>query len=166
MPLLFKKWNSAGIYYSAALLVVIAIIMLGAKIFNVADPTWALISGVVCTELEIDQVKFVVIFRILATVIGVVIASLITLIVGPGYLGIMLGVLMITLVCHYIIPLTNNWKLATATGVMVLVAAFQQHSVHFAEAVALKRAAEVIFGSLVAGIVSSQLIIFQKKFRS
>lgn len=158
-----QKWNSLGLYYSAALLIVIGLIMLAAKIFHVADPTWALISGVVCTELEMDQVKDVVIYRILATIIGAVLASLVTLILGPGYLGIMLGVLIITLVCQYLIPLGNNWKLAIATGVIILVAAFQEHSYQFAENIALKRAGEVVFGSLLAGLVSLQIILLYKK---
>lgn len=146
--------TTTGLRYAITLVIVIGIIMTGAKIFNVTDPTWALISGVVCTELEIDQARSIVFLRIFATIIGVILACLVLLTIGPGYLGIMVGVLITTLICHYGIPIKNGWKLATATGLMVLVAGLQQHSIHFAETIAIKRAIEVIAGSLVAGIIS------------
>lgn len=148
------NWNTTGLRYAITLIIVIGIIMLGARIINVTDPTWALISGVVCTELEIDQARSAVFLRIFATIVGVVLACLVLLTIGPGYLGILIGVLITTLICHYGIPLKNGWKLATATGLMVLVAGLHQHSVDFAEAIAIKRAIEVISGSLIASIIS------------
>lgn len=156
-----KKWNTAGLRYSITLMIVAGLIMIGGKIFNVPDVTWALISGIVCIELEVDQSQSIVSLRIFSTLIGVVIAILILLIIGPSYFGIILGILIITLLCHYGISLKNNWKLATATGVMVLAIGLQQNSLHFAEAMAFKRAAEVIVGSLTAGAVSW---LFRKLF--
>ena len=46
----------------------------------------------------------------------------------------------------FIFSAGNSWKLATATGVMVLVASLEQHSIRFAEQVAVKRAIEVLAG--------------------
>lgn len=154
MKIFSTQWSITGIRYALTLVIVVGAIIGGAKLFHIPDMTWALISGVVCTELELDQVRTVMIMRILATIVGVILAILILLVFGSGYLSIILGVAITTMFCYFIIPLKNSWKLASATGVLVLIAALQQHSVNLAEMVALNRALEVIAGSLVAGVIS------------
>lgn len=149
-----QKQNITGLYHSVTLLIVIGVIMYGAKICHIPDPTWALISGVVCTELEIEQARSVILSRIFATIIGVTLACITLLIIGPGYLGIMVCILITALICHYGIPIKNAWKLATATSIIVLISGLKQHSVYFAETMALTRASEVIGGSIIAGIIS------------
>jgi uncharacterized membrane protein YccC len=146
--------NFIGLRYALTLVVVIGVIILGLNLFHIADGTWALISGVVCTELEVDQVHNVILMRLLSTIVGVVLSTLILILIGPNYWSVIVGVLVTTLTCHYILPLKNSWKLATATGVMVLIAGLQQNSIHVAESLALKRALEVIGGSIVAGVIS------------
>ncbi len=148
-----KRWNIIGLCYSITLLLVISIIIIGAKIFNIADVTWALISAVICTEIE-SGVYSVVFLRIISTLIGAITAYLVLAIMGPGYFAIIVGVIITTLTCYYVFNLHNNWKVASATSVIVLVAGTQQNSVSTAELLAFKRAIEVIAGSLTAGVVS------------
>ncbi|WPY00427.1 YccC-like domain protein [Candidatus Trichorickettsia mobilis] len=153
-----KRWNNAGLRYSFTLAIIMGLIMLGAKIFAVTDITWALVSGVVCTELETNKALSLVLWRIIATMIGVAVAFLILLVIGAGYIGLVVGVVITTLICHYSISsLKNNWKLVTATVVIVLVTGLQHNSASLVEAVALKRAIEVIAGSLAAGLVTGIL---------
>ncbi len=155
-----------GIHYTATLLVVIGLILYGAKFFQVSDPTWALISGVICTELDMNRAKNTVIKRTLLTILGVIFALGILLIGSPNLGTLLFGIAVITLIFHYIIPLGDDWKLPTATAMIILVVATQQHSTASAEIIAIKRAFEVAAGSIIAGIVSiisCSLIQFIKK---
>jgi uncharacterized membrane protein YccC len=134
--------------------------------FHVPDPTWALISGIICTELDMNRAKNIVIKRTLLTILGVIVALAILLILGPGLSTLFVGVAVITLIFHYIIPLGDDWKFTTATAIVVLVVATQQHSLASAEIMGFKRAVEVSAGSITAGIVSiisSSLFKFIKK---
>lgn len=143
-----------GTRYTITLILVLAIILWGGQLFHSADITWALISAVVCTELEIDQAYTTIIRRIIATLIGVIIATGALIIFGINYFTLFISVTLTTLLCYFLFPTGNSWKLATATGVMVLAASLQQHSISFAEQIAVKRAIEVMAGSIIAGIVS------------
>lgn len=147
------RWNVIGLFYAITLVITVGLILFLSKLFHVTDPTWALISAVVCTELDMGLARQLVMKRILATIIGAGLAVAVLMILGLGYITILAGVIIITLSCHYLMRI-DNWKLATATGVMVLVIGLQQHSVGFAENIAIKRALEVIAGSITAGIVS------------
>jgi len=148
-----SRWNAIGLFYAITLVISVGLILFLSKIFHIADPTWALISAVVCTELDMGLARQLVMMRILATIIGAGLAVAVLMISGPGNITLMAGVIIITLSCHYLMRI-DNWKLATATGVMVLVIGLQQHSVGVAESIAIKRALEVIAGSITAGIVS------------
>lgn len=148
------RWNILGLCYSITLLLTVAIIIMGAKMLNIPDVTWALISGVVCTEIEIGQVYSLMLLRILSTLVGAGMACLVLLILGTGYFSIMAGVMLTTLACYYIFNLQHNWKLATATSIMVLIASTEHNSINTAELIALKRTVEVISGSVIAVVVS------------
>lgn len=148
------NWSILGISYTVTLLVVISLILYGAIFFRVSDPTWALISGVICTELDMNKAKSIVTKRTFLTILGVFLALGILLICGPSLGTLFFGVAIVTLIFHYLIPLGDNWKFTTATAMIVLVVATQQHSIASAEIMALKRAAEVAAGSIIAGIVS------------
>ncbi len=149
----FKNWQTSGLR-SLALLIVIGIIIILGRILHIKDITWALISGVICSEIEIDRTHSVVLLRILETTIGVSFASLILIIIGPGYFGLIIDVIGVALICNSTSLLSkNSWKLATATSLIVLIAGLQQHSIYLGVITALKRAGEVILGSLTAGVV-------------
>lgn len=150
------KYNKSiiGVHYTITLLVVMGLILFGSIFFHVVDPTWALISGVICTELDIKRAKGAVIKRTLLTILGVLFALVILFILGTGLDTLFFGVAAITLVFHYIIPLGDDWKFTTATAMVILVVATQQHSIASAETMAFKRAVEVSAGSITAGVVS------------
>lgn len=147
-----KKFN--GLIYAVILASVVGLIMIESWIFHISDPTWAIVSGVVCSELEIEQARTLVYGRIAATLVGVALSFLMLVIIGHGYFTIIAGVILTTLICQYIIHLGTHWKFATATGAIILVAGLNQQSVMAAEAIAYKRAIEVIMGSVTAGFVS------------
>lgn len=149
-----NRWNALGIFYAITLTVTLALILFLSKIAHIPDPTWALISAVVCTELDLGQVRQVVVKRIFATIVGAGIAVAVLMILGLGYVTILTGVVLITLWSHYFIRV-SNWKLATATGVIVLVVGLHEQTAGLAEHVAIQRALEVIAGSIIAGILSS-----------
>jgi uncharacterized membrane protein YgaE (UPF0421/DUF939 family) len=148
------RWNILGLCYSITLLLTVGIIIMGAKILNIPDVTWALISGVVCTEIEIGQVYSLMFLRIVSTLVGAATGCLVLLILGSGYFSIMAGVMVTTLTCYYVFNLQRNWKLATATSIMVLIAGTAHGSISTAELLAFKRTIEVISGSIIAVIVS------------
>src|SRR5437016_4094110 len=95
-----KKNKTMGLYYSLSLIISFAIIIVLAWIFRIHDITWILVSAVVCTELDKEQAKSVIFKRIIATLLGVIIACMVLLILGPGYLGLICGIIIINLICH------------------------------------------------------------------
>ncbi len=151
-----NRWNTLGLFYAITLTLTVGLILFLSKILHIGDPTWALISAVVCAELDMRQARQLVLVRIWATIIGAGLATVTLMTVGLGYMPILAGVILITLFCHYLIRI-DNWKLAIATGLMILVIGLQQNSIPFAESIAIKRALEVIVGSITAGVVSLML---------
>jgi hypothetical protein len=91
---------------------------------------------------------------LIATLLGILLSLIVIAILGPGYAAILCGVILITLVCHYVVHVGSSWKLATATGAIVLVSTLHQQSIVPAEITAYQRGAEVFFGSLTGGLVS------------
>ena len=155
IPIFFKSSQlSVAIHYAITLIVVISLVLWGAKIFHITDPTWALISAVICTEWDVNKTIGVVLRRVVLTGLGAALALSILYIGKPNLATLLIGVGLITLICHYIAPLRDHWKFTTATAMVVLVVATQQHAFDPAEWVALKRAAEVTSGSVAAGLVS------------
>jgi uncharacterized membrane protein YccC len=150
---IFKNWRISALR-AVALLATIGTIILSAKILHIENITWALISGVLSIELEIDLAYSVVFTRIVGTIIGASLASMLLITIGPNYLSLIIDVISITLICNNDIRfLKNSWKLATITSLIVLIAGLQQNSIHLGEIVAFQRAIEVIFGSLTAGFI-------------
>jgi uncharacterized membrane protein YgaE (UPF0421/DUF939 family) len=147
------KFDFKSFYHCLILVVVISLILIVAPYLHFSDPTWALISGVVCIETEFDSISVAVWQRILSTLIGAGIGCFLLYFLTFGTSGLIVGVFLISFICHFVVFLRNNWKLATATGVIVLIAASQQHSLVAAETIALKRGMEVIVGCLCAGVV-------------
>lgn len=145
---------SVSVHYAVTLVLVISLVLFIAKLLHIADPTWALISAVICTELDVNKTTGIVIRRVLLTILGVGLALVTLLIGGPSFATLLVGVAIITLICHCIGSLSDHWKFTTATAMVVLVVATQQHSVGSAELVALKRAAEVAAGSVISGLAS------------
>lgn len=143
-----------GVHYAITLLFVISLILFVAQLFHISDPTWALISAVICTELDVNKTNSIVIRRVLFTILGVAFALITLLVGGPSLATLLVGVALIALVCHLIGSLSDNWKFTIATAMVVLVIATQQNSVDSAELVAFKRAAEVTTGSVVSGLIS------------
>ena len=89
-----------GIRYVITLTLVLALILWGGELLHVADVTWALISAVVCTELEIDQAYMTTVRRIIATFIGVMIALIALIIFGINYVTVFISVSITTLLCY------------------------------------------------------------------
>lgn len=143
-----------GVCFSLTLLAVVSGALLGARWMEVADPTWVLVSAVVCTEFEYDAARSIAFSRIFSTVIGAAFASLVLWLLGPGTPALLIGTVSIGLVCRSVPRLERNLKLATATGLIVLIAGSQQHSLAFGETVAFQRALDVMAGSLTAGAIS------------
>lgn len=148
------QWNMLGVRYAITLALVVGLIMFGARLFNIADCSWAVISAVLCTELDRSRTHSTVLKRIIATLIGAIFALGCLLLVGPGYFPTLMSVIILTLLCHYLLPVGDSWKLTVATSAMILVISLQQHSIPIAEKIAIKRALEVLVGSITAGVVS------------
>ncbi len=161
-----SSFDVTGLHYSIALAIVSSLIMLGSWLSGFHDPLWVLLSGVICTEIVHDQTKSVVVRRIMATLIGTGISCVLLMVFGSGFVTLIAGIVIITLVMHYLIPVHNSWKLAVATGAIVLLTGFEQNSIAIAENIALKRALEVTAGSLLAGLVSMVMNSILRAFKN
>lgn len=137
-------------FYAISLALAVSLVLLGGLLFDLSDLTWALISVIICTELDITQTKNLVIQRMFLTMLGVAFGMGVLLLFGCNFYTLFVGVILIMLVCRHTTFLANNWKFTTATAMVILVIAAQEHSLRLAEIIAIKRAVEVSAGSIIA----------------
>lgn len=52
-----NRWNAVGLFYAITLTLTSSMILFLSKMLDVIDPTWALISAVVCAEFDMEQAR-------------------------------------------------------------------------------------------------------------
>lgn len=135
------------------------------------NPVWAIISFIVVSDPDLRVAWPSFISRFSNTLIGCTTGVLFLFVFGTND-WILPPVLALTvLVCTNLIKTPGSWKIAPATSALVITSALVEKSSFIGFEQSLRRAGEVLFGSLVALFVSWALskylpLVIRKKNRT
>ncbi|WNZ27263.1 FUSC family protein [Leptolyngbya sp. NK1-12] len=118
------------------------------------NPVWAIISFIVVSDPDVRIAWPSFISRFMNTLVGCVTGVLALLIFGPVEWILPPTLALTVLVCTNLIKTPGSWKIAPMTTALVLTAALVQKSSAVGFEQSLRRAEEVLLGSLLALILS------------
>ncbi len=118
------------------------------------NPLWAIISFIVISDPDVHTAWPNFISRFLNTLTGCVIGILTLLIFGPAEWILPFALALTVLVCTNLVKAPGSWRIGPATTAIVLTSALIEKSSWVGFEQSLRRAEEVLLGSLVALILS------------
>lgn len=118
------------------------------------NPVWAIISFIVVSDPDLHIAWPSFISRFFNTLTGCVIGILSLVIFGPVEWILPFALALTVLVCTNLIKTPGSWKIGPATTALVLTAALVEKSSAVGFGQSLRRAEEVLLGSLVALLVA------------
>lgn len=118
------------------------------------NPIWAIISFIVVSDPDLHIAWPSFISRFFNTLTGCVIGILSLAIFGPVEWILPLALALTVLVCTNLIKTPGSWKIGPATTALVLTSALVEKSSAVGFEQSLRRAEEVLLGSLVALLLS------------
>lgn len=118
------------------------------------NPLWAIISFVVVSDPDLHTAWPNFVSRFLNTLTGCAIGIVTLLIFGPAEWILPFALALTVLVCTNLVKVPGSWRIGPATTAIVLTAALVEKSSWIGFEQSLRRAGEVLFGSLVALILS------------
>lgn len=154
----FRKVN--GWRYATDVLLGTLIIWISLRGIGDKNPVWAIISFIVVSDpdLRIAWPNFV--SRFSNTLIGCTTGVLCLLIFGLKDWLLPPLLACTVLICTNMIKTSGSWKIAPATSALIITSALVENSSLIGFEQALRRAGEVLFGSLIALLISAILTKF------
>lgn len=150
----------AGLRYATDVFLGTLIIWISLRGIGDRNPVWAIISFVVVSDPDLGVAWPSFVSRFSNTLIGCTTGVLCLFVFGLKD-WLLAPVLALTiLVCTNMIRLPGSWKIAPATSALVITSALVENSSLIGFEQALRRAGEVLFGSLVALLISWMLSRF------
>jgi|SRR5271165_1946675 len=144
----------SGIGYAIRILAGTAIVWLALYHIKGVDPLWAIISVVVVSEPELGTAVLAFKSRVANTLIGCAVGLVFLFTLGPAAWSVLLGMAVSVIICTSFIRVPLSWKIAPITVALMMTPSVLNHSVSAGLPTALRRTAEVLFGSAVAVCVS------------
>jgi uncharacterized membrane protein YccC len=134
------------------------------------NPVWAIVSFIVVSDPDLGIAWPNFRSRLANTAIGCTLGVLSLLVFGTNDWMLPSVLALSVLVCTNLIKTPGNWKIAPATSALVITSALVEKSSQIGFEQSLRRAEEVLLGSLVALFVSWLLyvclpLLFRKKPR-
>ena len=118
------------------------------------NPLWAIFSFIIVSDPDVYTVWSNFISRFFNTLTGCAIGILTLLIFGPAEWILPFALALTVLVCTNLVKAPRSWKIGPATTAIVLIAALVEKSSWVGFEQSLRRAEEVLLGSLLALILS------------
>lgn len=122
--------------------------------FGDRNPLWAIFSFIVVSDPDVHTVWSNFISRLLNTLTGCTIGILTLLIFGPAEWILPFALSLTVLVCTNLVKVPGSWRIGPATTAIVLTSALVEKSSWVGIEQSLRRAEEVLLGSLVALVLS------------
>jgi len=140
----------SGVGYAIRIFIGTTIVWLLLSTIGDPTPLWAMVSVVVVSEPQLGTAVLAFRSRLVNTLIGSLVALACLVIFGPAFWAVPVSMSIAVLVCTYLVRVPLSWKIAPVTVALVMAAGISGHSADAALATALRRTAEVMFGSAVA----------------
>lgn len=163
MQLLFRLFSFRsikGLRYAIDVLLGTLIIWLLLRGIGDRNPVWAIISFIVVSDPDLGVAWLSFVSRFFNTLIGCTTGVLCLFIFGPKD-WLLPPILALTIVICTNLPKTSgSWKIAPATSALIVTSALVEKSSSIGFEQALRRAEEVLLGSLMALFISALLSKF------
>jgi uncharacterized membrane protein YccC len=151
----FFQLTRTGLSYAARILIGCLITWWTLAYFDEEHKVWALISVIVVTDTDRTLLREAILSRIINTVVGCAIGLLLIYLFGAHAWVLMIGVTAAVLTSTSLRNYPSSWKLAPVTVVIIILPSMLQHtSWKGSMEIALYRTGEVLYGSLVAFLLS------------
>jgi uncharacterized membrane protein YccC len=145
-----KRINPAVLVYIAKLLLGSILVWWALVALGIASPKWAVISLIVVSEPEAGKAQANFVARSLNTLAGCVIACVALLLFGATLFAMLSAIALSALVANGIERYPSSWRLAPATTVLLIAAAFEHIGMRQELNFVLLRAGEVVAGGATA----------------
>jgi len=152
--LLLIPRRMSGLRHAVRMLISGLIVWLILSVVWKVDPLWGLISSVVVTDVKVQSAWNAFVSRLLNTLIGCLLALVFLRFAGASEWSVLAAMAVATVVSADLVKVPISWRIAPITAAIVMLPAYESHSVHAGLAAALQRTGEVIIGSSVAVAVS------------
>lgn len=151
----YFSFKLAGLSYTFRILLGCIIVWVTLSYFQDARKIWALISVIVVSEPDYQAIRNASITRVLNTIVGCSIGLLLVWAFEVHVWSLMAGIAIAVLVGTTFNKYPSSWKLAPVTVIIVMMPSLTENAaLKDAMTVALSRTAEVLFGCLVAFMLS------------
>ena len=161
----FFSLNSKSPFY--VFRIVIGCSIVWASLFFLPDhrKLFALISVIVVTEPDVNLLLDAVRSRVINTLTGCAL-GLLFIYISPTFLSMMIAISVSVLISTSFKKYPASWKLAPVTVVLVMISALEENiSIREAMVIALSRTGEILYGSMVAVLLSVGANFFRGKMR-
>ena len=145
-----KPISPAVLAYIARLLLGSILVWWALVALGIPSPKWAVISLIVVSEPEPGKARANFVARSLNTLAGCVIACVALLVFGATLFAMLSAIAVSALVANGIEHYPSSWRLAPATTVLLIAAAFEHIGVKQELNFVLLRAGEVVAGGAMA----------------
>ena len=146
--------HTQGLHYPTNVLLGTLILWVVLRGLGDSNPVWAIISFIVVSDRDVHVAWPNFVARFANTVIGCVTGVICLLVFGLKDWLLPPALALTSLVCTSVIRTSGSWKIAPATSALIITSALVGHSSRVGFEQALRRAGEVLCGSLVALIIS------------
>jgi uncharacterized membrane protein YccC len=150
----FLQRDSAGLHYAVRIFLGTTAVWLLLRALGDSNPAWAIMSLIMVTEPQTVSAWRAFLARIVNTAIGCASGLLFLLAAGPEHWVVPLALTATVLVCTYVVRMPLTWRVGPVTAALVLTAGVAAQSPKAGLEVAGRRAAEVLFGSAVALVIT------------
>ena len=159
----FFSFNKNSLLYVFRILVGIIIVWVTLNYFHDNKKVWALISVIIVSDPDFENVRNSALTRVINTLTGCVLGIFFIYFTGVNFISLMLAVTVAVIISTSFKNYPSSWKLAPATVAIIMVSAISESSpVKGAMEIALARTAEVLFGSAVAFVLGLLLFYLEK----
>jgi uncharacterized membrane protein YccC len=130
------------------------VVWIGISTFSHANPVWAIASMIASCEPVVKQGLKMFHSRLINTAVGCAVGLLFVSIGEPTPWKLPFALALSVLISSYIVRIPVMWRQAPITAVIVIAGSLSEHAKISGVEVGLRRVAEVIFGCLIALVVS------------
>lgn len=118
------------------------------------NPLWALISVIIVTEPQLSAALQAFYSRVLNTLIGCSVGTLLLYLLGPAPVWVLLGITIAVFVCTQLIRVPGSWRVAPVTVAIVMTPTILSGGPSASLSTAIERTGEVLLGCVVALLIT------------
>ncbi len=162
----FFSFNNNSLLYAFRILVGCMIVWLTLNYFHDSKKVWALISVIIISDPDFENVRNSTISRVVNTLTGCLLGIFFIYFTGVNLLSLMLAITVAVVISTSFKKYPTSWKLAPVTVAIIMASAISEDSpVKGAMEIALSRTAEVLYGSAVAFALGLILFYMEKRMK-